>query len=276
MIDRDHELPVKRQAELLGISRGTVYYHAEPISEAEQALMRRIDELHLEHPFAGSRMLRGLLRLQGIEVSRRHVGTLMRRMGIETLYRKPDTSRKHPAHPVFQYLLREAAIDRANAAWALDITYIPMERGWVYLVAVLDWASRRVLAHRVSITMEADFCVEALREAAARWGAPEIVNTDQGSQFSGAEFVAEVKRIGARQSMDSRGCWRDNVFVERLWRSVKYEEVYLKAYDSVGAARQGLAAYFDFYNARRPHQCHDGRTPDMVYFDATAPVVAAA
>lgn len=276
MIDRDHELPVKRQAELLGISRGTVYYHAEPISEAEQALMRHIDELHLEHPFAGSRMLRDLLRLQGIEVGCRHVGTLMRRMGIEALYRRPNTSKKHPAHPVFPYLLREAAIDRANAAWALDITYIPMARGWVYLVAVLDWTSRRVLAHRVSITMEADFCVEALREAAARWGAPEIVNTDQGSQFSGAEFVAEVKRIGAHQSMDGRGCWRDNVFVERLWRSVKYEEVYLKAYDSVSAARQGLAAYFDFYNARRPHQSHDGRTPDMVYFDAAAPKVAAA
>ena len=276
MIDRDHELAVKRQAELLGISRGTVYYHAEPISEAEQALMRRIDELHLEHPFAGSRMLRDLLRLQGIEVGRRHVGTLMRRMGIEALYRRPDTSKKHPSHPVFPYLLRETAIDRANAAWALDITYIPMARGWVYLVAVLDWTSRRVLAHRVSITMAADFCVEALREAAARWGAPEIVNTDQGGQFSGAEFVAEVKRIGARQSMDGRGCWRDNVFVERLWRSVKYEEVYLKAYDSVSAARKGLAAYFDFYNARRPHQSHDGRTPDMVYFDAAPPLGAAA
>ena len=197
-------------------------------------------------------------------------------MGIEALYRRPDTSKKHPSHPVFPYLLRETAIDRANAAWALDITYIPMARGWVYLVAVLDWTSRRVLAHRVSITMAADFCVEALREAAARWGAPEIVNTDQGGQFSGAEFVAEVKRIGARQSMDGRGCWRDNVFVERLWRSVKYEEVYLKAYDSVSAARKGLAAYFDFYNARRPHQSHDGRTPDMVYFDAAPPLGAAA
>lgn len=276
MIDRDHELPVKRQAELLGISRGTVYYHPEPISEAEQALMRRIDELHLEYPFAGSRMLRDLLRLQGIEVGRRHVGTLMRRMGIEALYRRPNTSKKPPAHPVFPYLLREATLERPNAAWALDITYIPMARGWVYLVAVLDWASRRVLAHRVSITMEADFCVEALREAAARWGALEIVNTDQGSQFSGAEFVAEVKRIGARQSMDGKGCWRDNVFVERLWRSVKYEEVYLKAYDSVSAARQGLSAYLDFYNARRPHQSHDGRTPNMIYYDAAVPMVAAA
>jgi putative transposase len=206
------------------------------------ALMRRIDELHLEHPFAGSRMLRDLLRLQGIEVGRRHVGTLMRRMGIQALYRKPDTSRKHPAHPVFPYALR----------------------------------GLRVLAHRVSITMEAEFCVEALREAAARWGSPQIVNTDQDSQFSSAEFVAEVARIGARQSMDGKGCWRDNVFVERLWRSVKYEDVYLKAYDSVSAARLSLARYFDFYNARRPHQSHDGQTPDMVYFATLAPLVQAA
>ncbi|KPF57265.1 integrase [beta proteobacterium AAP51] len=276
MIERDHRLPVKRQAELLGISRGSVYYQPAPIAEAELALMSRIDRLHLEHPYAGSRMLRDLLRLQGVEVGRRHVATLMRRMGIQALYRKPNTSKKHPAHRVFPYALRNLAIERANQVWALDITYIPMARGWVYLVAVLDWASRRVLAHRVSITMEADFCVEALREAAARWGAPEIVNTDQGSQFSGAEFVAEVARIGARQSMDGKGCWRDNVFVERLWRSVKYEEVYLKAYDSVSAARQGLAAYLDFYNSRRPHQSHDGRTPDMIYFGTLQPQAEAA
>ncbi len=276
MIDRGHELPIKRQAELLNISRGTVYYRPEPVSEADLLLMRRIDELHLEHPFAGSRMLRDMLAREGIRVGRRHVGTLMRRMGIEALYRKPNTSKKHPAHPVFPYLLRGMSIERANAAWALDITYIPMARGWVYLVAVLDWHSRRVLAHRVSITMEADFCVEALREAAARYGSPEIVNTDQGSQFSSAEFIAEVTRIGARQSMDGRGCWRDNVFVERLWRSVKYEEVYLKAYDSVSAARAGMAAYFEFYNARRPHQSHDGRTPDMVYFETLAPMADAA
>jgi putative transposase len=276
MIDRDHELPVKRQAELLGISRGSVYYRPEPVGEAELALMRRIDELHLEHPFAGSRMLRDFLRLQGVQVGRRHVGTLMRRMGIQALYRKPNTSKKHPAHPVFPYALRGLAIERANQVWALDITYIPMARGWVYLVAVLDWASRRVLAHRVSITMEADFCVEVLREAATRWGAPDIVNTDQGAQFSSAEFVAEVTRIGARQSMDGRGCWRDNVFVERLWKSVKYEGVYLKAYDSASAARLSLASYFNFYNARRPHQTHYGRTPDMVYFNALPPMRAAA
>ena len=173
MIDRDNELPLKRQAELLGISRGALYYQPLPIPEAELKLMRRIDELHLEHPFAGSRMLRDLLRLQGIEVGRRHVGTLMRRMGIRALYRKPDTSKKHPAHPVFPYALRGLTIGRANQVWALDITYIPMARGWVYLVAVLDWYSRRVLAHRVSITMEAEFCVEALREAATRYVAAD-------------------------------------------------------------------------------------------------------
>jgi len=216
MIDRDHELPVKRQAELVGISRGSVYYHPEPVSQDDLALMRRIDELHLEHPFAGSRMLRDFLRLQGVEVGRRHVGTLMRRMGIQALYRKPNTSKKHPAHPVFPYALRNLAIERANQVWALDITYIPMARGWVYLVAVLDWASRRVLAHRVSITMEADFCIEALREAVACKGAPEIVNTDQGSQFSSEDFVAEVQLVGALESMDGKGCWRDNVWVKRL------------------------------------------------------------
>jgi putative transposase len=268
MIDRGHELPIKRQAELLNISRGTVYYHPEPVSDADLRLMRRIDELHLEHPFAGSRMLRDLLSREGFEVGRRHVGTLMRRMGIEALYRKPNTSKKHPAHAVFPYLLRDITIERANQAWALDITYIPMARGWVYLVAVLDWYSRRVLAHRVSITMEADFCIEAFNEAVARYGAPQIVNTDQGSQFSGADFVEAVKASGALQSMDGKGCWRDNVFVERLWRSVKYEEVYLRAYDSVSTARQYLASYFVFYNATRPHQTHAGRTPDMVYFDS--------
>jgi putative transposase len=268
MIDRNHHLPIKRQAELLNIGRGTVYYHPEPVSESDLRLMRRIDELHLEHPFAGSRMLRDLLTREGFEVGRRHVGTLMRRMGIEALYRKPNTSKKHPAHAVFPYLLRDTAIERANHAWALDITYIPMARGWVYLVAVLDWYSRRVLSHRVSITMEADFCVEALNEAIARYGAPEIVNTDQGSQFSSTDFVDAVKACGARQSMDGKGCWRDNVFVERLWRSVKYEEVYLRAYDSVSAARQHLARYFGFYNATRPHQAHGGGTPDVVYFNS--------
>lgn len=276
MIDRNHKLPVKRQAQLLGISRGAVYYRPEPISDADLALMRRIDELHLEFPFAGSRMLRDLLRQQGIEAGRRHIATLMRRMGVQAIYRKPNTSKKHPRHPVFPYLLRGLAIERANQVWAMDITYIPMARGFVYLTAVLDWRSRRVLAHRVSITMQADFCVEALAEAIARYGAPEIVNTDQGSQFTGEEFIAELKKHDIAISMDGRGQWRDNVFVERLWKSVKYEEVYLKAYDSVSAARAGIAAYFEFYNARRPHSAHAGLVPDVVYFDTLARPRAAA
>jgi len=272
MIDRTHALSVKRQAELVGISRGTVYYQPEPMSEGDLRLMRRIDELHLELPFAGSRMLRDLLNAEGFAVGRRHVATLMRRMGIEALYRKPNTSKKHPAHPVFPYLLRGLDVDRANQVWAMDITYIPMARGFVFLVAVLDWHSRKVLAHRLSITMEADFCVEALAEAIAKYGAPEIMNTDQGSQFTGAEFIGELRRHGIAISMDGRGQWRDNVFVERLWKSVKYEDVYLKAYDTVSEARAGISRYIDFYNTRRPHRAHGGDTPDMIYF-ATLPAV---
>jgi putative transposase len=266
MIDRTHPLPIKRQAALVGISRGTVYYHPEPIPEADLALMRRIDELHLEWPFAGARMLRDILHREGVEVGRRHVATLMRRIGIEALYRRPNTSRRHPQHAVYPYLLRGMAIEHANQVWAMDITYIPMARGFVYLAAVLDWASRRVLAHRVSITMEADFCVEALREAITRYGTPQIMNTDQGSQFTGHEFIGELQRHGIAISMDGRGQWRDNVFVERLWKSVKYEDVYLRAYDSVSAVRDGLAAYFVRYNGQRPHKAHGGRTPDEVYF----------
>jgi len=276
MIDRTHPLPIKRQAELVGISRGTVYYHPEPISAADLALMRRLDELHLEHPFAGSRMLRDLLRREGSAVGRRHVATLMRRMGIEAIYRKPNTSRRHPAHPVYPYLLRGLEIERANQVWAMDITYIPMARGFVYLTAVMDWHSRKVLAHRISITLEADSCVEALREAIARHGAPEIMNTDQGSQFTGADFTDVLKEHGIAISMDGRGQWRDNVFVERLWKSVKYEEVYLKAYETVSAARAGIATYLDFYNTRRPHRAHGGHTPDAIYFGTLAPMQAAA
>ena len=266
MIDRTHALPVSRQAQLLGIARGTVYYQSTPPSEADLRLMRRIDELHLESPFAGSRMLRDMLTNEGIDVGRRHVSTLMRRMGIEAIYRKPNTSRKHPKHRIYPYLLRELTIDRANQVWAMDITYIAMARGQVFLTAVLDWYSRRVLAHRVSITMDTAFCIEALQEAITRYGAPQIMNTDQGSQFTSDDFIAELKQNGIDISMDGRGQWRDNVFVERLWKSVKYEDVYLKAYDSVWAADSGIAQYLDFYNMRRPHSTHGGKTPDMVYF----------
>jgi putative transposase len=229
--------------------------------------MRRIDELHMEFPFAGARMLRDLLKQEGHQVGRKHVRTLMNKMGIEALYRKPNTSKRHAAHPIYPYLLRDLTIDRPNQVWATDITYIPMRRGFVYLAAVMDWATRRVLSWRVSNTLTTDFCVDAVRDAIARYGCPEIFNTDQGSQFTSIEFTGLLKEHGIRISMDGKGCWRDNVFVERLWRSVKYEEVYLRAYDSVSEAKAHLGAYFHKYNTRRPHQSLDGQTPDTIYFN---------
>ena len=266
MIDRGHDLAIMRQAEALNISRGSVYYLPRPVSAADLAIMRRLDELHLQFPFAGSRMLRGLLAGEGIKVGRRHVRTLMKRMGIEALYRRPRTTKPEPGHKIYPYLLRDMAITRPNHVWAMDITYIPMARGFVYLAAVLDWASRRVLSWRLSITMEASFCVEALEEALAKYGKPEIFNTDQGSQFTGAAFTGVLAANDIKISMDGKGAWRDNVFVERLWRSIKYEEVYLRAYDSVGEGRQSIGRYLDFYNGRRPHSSLDGMTPDQAYF----------
>jgi len=268
MIDRTHPLPITRQAELLRISRGSVYYLPRSASEADLTLMRRLDALHLEHPFAGARMLRDLLRQEGPAVGRKHVATLMRKMGIEALYRRPNTSRKHPQHAVYPYLLRHLPITRPNQVWAMDITYIPMARGFVYLAAVMDWYSRRVLAWRVSITMDTDFCVAAVEEAIERYGTPEIFNTDHGSQFTSATFTGLLQEHGIRISMDGKGCWRDNVFVERLWKSVKYEEVYLRAYASVSEAKAGLARYFAFYNTRRPHSSLDRLTPDQFYFNS--------
>jgi putative transposase len=266
MIDRDHDLPIAKQAEVLRISRGSVYYLPRPVSGADLALMRRLDELHLEFPFAGSRMLRGLVAAEGCKVGRRHVKTLMQRMGIEALYRRPRTTKPEPRHKIYPYLLRGMEITRPNQVWAMDITYIPMARGFVYLAVVLDWASRRVLAWRLSITMEASFCVATLEEALARHGKPEIFNTDQGSQFTGTAFIGVLVKNDIAISMDGKGAWRDNVFVERLWRSVKYEEVYLRAYDGVGEARSSIARYLDFYNGRRPHSSLDGATPDQAYF----------
>jgi putative transposase len=266
MIESDHRLPIVRQAQILALSRSSVYYQPQPSPETDLALMRRIDELHLELPFAGSRMLRDLLRQDGFFVGRKHVATLMRKMGIEALYQKPKTTRRHPQHPVFPYLLRKLAITRPNHVWAADITYIPMARGFVYLVAIVDWATRRVLAWRLSNSLGADFCIEALREAIAKYGVPEIFNTDQGSQFTDGEFIDVLRKHGIAISMDGKGCWRDNVFVERLWKTVKYEEVYLHAYATVSEARTKLAEYFEFYNRRRPHRALDGRTPDDVYF----------
>jgi putative transposase len=266
MIDRAHPLPVARQVKLVGISRSSAYYAPNPVSDADLALMRRIDELHLEHPFAGTRMLMRLLRREGLMIGRKHVGTLMRRVGIEALYRKPNTSRRHAAHKIWPYLLGERKIERSNQVWALDTTYIPMKRGFVYLTAVIDWATRRVLAHRVAITMQAEHAVAALEEAFAKYGLPEIVNTDQGSQFTSAAFTGAVLDRGVAVSMDGRGSWRDNVFIERLWRSVKYEEVYLKAYESVSQARQSIADYLSWYNQRRPHSSLSDQTPDEAYF----------
>jgi len=266
MIDRTHPLSITRQAQVVGISRGAVYYTGEPTSDADLKLMRRIDELHLELPFAGARMLRDLLRAEGFTVGRKHMTTLMRRMGITALYRRPNTSKKAPGHTIYPYLLRTLAISRSNQVWAMDISYIPMARGFVYLAAVIDWHSRRVLAWRLSISMDTAFCTEAVDEAIARHGTPEIFNTDQGGQFTSSAFTGLLHGHGIRISMDGKGCWRDNVFVERLWRSIKYEEVYLHAYETVSAAREGIGRYINFYNTRRPHSSHQARTPDVVYF----------
>ena len=275
MIDRDHDLSLSRQAKALGISRGAVYYKPRPVSAEDLKIMRRLDELHLDYPFAGSRMLRDMLNREGVSIGRRHVATLMKRMGIEAIYRRPNTSKPAPGRKVYPYLLRGRKIERADHVWAMDITYVPMARGFVYLAAVVDVFSRRVLSHRVSITMDAGFCVEALEEALAKHGKPEIFNTDQGSQFTSIDFTRVLLDNGVAISMDGKGAWRDNVFVERLWRSVKYEEVYLKAYDSVGEARASIARYFAFYNERRPHSALDRRTPNEAYFDAQAKAVAA-
>ena len=275
MIDRNHELPLSRRAAALGISRSSVYYDPRPVTASDLAIMRRIDALRLDHPFAGSQMLRGLLNGGGSAIGRDQVRTMMRRMGIEALYRRPNTSKPEAGHKIYPYLLRGLAVVRSNQVWATDITYIPMAWGFVYLTVVLDWFSRRVLSWRVSITMEVDFCLEAVEEALARHGKPEIFNTDQGSQFTSAPFTGLLLKNKIAISMDGRGAWRDNVFAERLWRSVKYEEIYLRAYDSVAEARVSIGRYLSFYNGTRPHSSLDARTPDRAYFDAL-PLAAAA
>jgi putative transposase len=276
MIDRDHGLSVSRQAKALGLSRGSVYYLPRPTSDADLALMRRIDELHLEYPFAGSRMLKGLLQAEGHEVGRLHVSTLMKKMAIAALYRRPNTSKPAPGHKVYPYLLRNLAVTRPNQVWAMDITYIPMARGFVYLAAVVDWFSRKVLAWRLSITLSADFCIEALEAALDRHGRPEIFNSDQGSQFTSADFIKVLKDARIAISMDGKGAWRDNVFVERLWRTIKYEEVYLRAYGGVSEARASIGRYIRFYNGTRPHSSLGGRTPDQAYLNQPTPIPAAA
>ena len=275
MIDRSHELPLTKQASLLKLSRSSLYYQARGIAPADLLVMRRIDELHLNYPFAGSRMLRDLLRAEGIEIGRQRVVRMMKRMDITAIYRRPNTSKPAPGHKIYPYLLRNLAVARPDQVWAMDISYIPMARGFVYLAAVIDWFTRRVLSWRVSITMEVDFCLAAVEEALGKYGKPEIFNTDQGSQFTSAAFTGLLADNAIAISMDGRGSWRDNIFVERLWRSVKYEEVYLRAYDSVAEARASLGRYLDFYNRKRPHSSLDARTPDQAYFHHLPQVAAA-
>lgn len=266
MIDRNHELPVTKQARELGISRSSVYCLPKPTSAADLKLMRRIDELHLDYPFAGSRMLQKLLKRAGYETGRLHVRTLMKRMGMTALYRKPRTSKPGDGHKIYPYLLRGLSVTRPNQVWATDLTYIPMARGFCYLIAVIDWFSRKVLSWRLSITMDTAPCIEALEEALATYGKPDIFNSDQGSQFTSHDFTEVLLERKIKISMDGKGAWRDNVFVERLWRSVKYEEVYLKAYDSVREARASIGKYLGFYNQKRPHASLDDKTPDEAYF----------
>lgn len=264
-----------RQAELLNISRSNVYYLPQATPETDLALMRHMDELHPNYPFAGARMLRDMLQLKGMVVGRNHAGTLMPKTGIEAIYRKRNTSKPHPQHRIYPYLLRDIVIDRPNQVWATDLTYIPMRRGFVYLVAIIDWATRKVLAHRVSISMTSDFCIDALNEAIAKCGTPEIFNSDQGSQFTSHDFTQVLKDNKSNISMDGKRRWVDNVFVERLWKSVKYVHVYLHAYDRVAEARSKLGSYLEFFNSRRPHSSLDRQTPDIVYFKHQPQVQAA-
>ena len=265
MIDPSNRLPVTRQCELLELNRSTFYYQASPVSSEDLEMMRRIDEMHLERPFYGSRRIRDWLQDEGHDVNRKRVQRLMRLMGIMAVYPKPRTSRPENGHKIYPYLLRGMTVHRPNQVWATDITYLPMAGGFLYLVAIIDWHSRKVLAWRVSNTLESDFCVAALEEALRRYGAPEIFNTDQGAQFTSYAFTDVLKDAGVAISMDGKGRWVDNVFIERLWRSVKYEEVYLHAYETAAEARAALRRYFRFYNAERRHQSLNRQTPDQVY-----------
>ena len=276
MIDRSHTLSLTRQARALGMSRGSVYYLPRPASEVDLALMRRIDELHLDYPFAGSRMMQGLLIGEGNKIGRVKVRNLMKRMGIEAIYRRPNTSKPEPGHKVYPYLLRKLPVTRPNQVWAMDITYIPMARGYVYLAAVVDWYTRRVLSWRLSITLETAFCIEAVEDAMVKHGKPDIFNTDQGSQFTSIAFIKMLTEAGIKISMDGKGAWRDNVFVERFWRTIKYEEVYLRAYENVPQARREIGKYITFYNTKRLHSSLDGHTPDQVYFNALKLIPVAA
>ena len=274
-IHTTHALPKTRRCELLDVARSTAYYRSQPVSQADLELMRLIDEIHLQWPFYGSRRIRDELQGRGHRVNRKHVRRLMRQMDLRALYPRRRTSQPGNGHRVYPYLLRDLAIERANQVWATDICYLPMARGFMYLVAIMDWHSRRVLSWRVSNTLDTAFCIEALEEALQRFGAPEIFNTDQGSQFTCEAFTQVLKDHGVAISMDGKGRWMDNVFVERLWRSVKYEDLYLRAYETPAELRAGLTRYFKFYNSQRRHSALDRRTPDAVYFEQARPKLAA-
>ena len=261
---------VTRQTRLLGVSRSSMYYHPKPESKEELDLLKRLDELFTDNPVYGSRRLQVMLRREGILIGRRRIRNLMRKLGLWAITPKPDTSKAYLKHKVYPYLLRGMDINRPNHVWATDITYIPMARGFLYLVAILDWATRRVLAWRVSNTLTADFRVEALNEAIARYGAPDIFNTDQGCQFTSLEFTGVLKEHGIRISMDGRGRCHDNIFVERLWWTVKHEWVYLRPAENGIEQRRSLTLFFDWYNRQRPHQSLDWKTPDEAYFGALA------
>ena len=274
-MSKDSVLSISRQCELLDLARSTYYYTPEPVSDEELELMRLIDQCYLELPFYGTRRIKDwLFDNHNLVVNRKRIQRLRRLLAIETLYPKRNLSLANHEHKIYPYLLRNLTIERPNQVWSTDITYVPMAKGFVYLVAVIDWYSRRVLSWRLSTTMDSSFCVDALEEAIDKFGCPEIFNTDQGAQFTCEEFTSVLKQRDIKISMDGKGRWIDNVFVERLWRSVKYEEVYLKAYDSVAEAKRSLARYFDFYNFRRRHQSLDGQTPDTVYNQATVMMAA--
>lgn len=276
MIDTDHELPVVAQCRLLEVPRSTAYYQPAPVPHADLELMRLIDEIYLQWPFYGSRRIRNELGRRGFVINRKRVQRLMQRMGLQAIYPRERTTRPAPGHKIYPYLLRELVVDRPNQVWATDITYVPMARGWMYLVAIVDWHSRRVLSWRLSNTMETDFCVEALEEALRLHGRPEIFNTDQGSQFTAKDFTDVLKAHDVAISMDGKGRWMDNVFVERLWRSVKYEDIYLRAYETPAELRAGLGRYFDFYNSQRGHAGLSNQTPDEVYFGMNSGLAEAA
>lgn len=275
MIDRGHELAITKQCRLLKLNRSTAYYKTKGESEENLSIMKAIDELYTERPTRGSRTMKDCLEDRGMNVGRERIRRMMRLMGFMAIYPKKRTSIPCKGHKIYPYLLRGLKVTRPRQVYAADITYIPMEKGFVYLVAIIDWYSRKVLSHRVSVSLDTDFCVEALEEAIAVHGAPEIFNTDQGSQFTSTEFTDVLKNHSIKISMDGKGRWMDNVFVERLWRSLKYEEVYLKAYDDVADARKSIGSYLTYFNKERRHSSLGRRTPDDVFYNHnTVPIAA--